>query len=544
MASPGPKSPEQSEKSKKYDRQLRLWGDHGQSALESCHICLINATGLGTEILKSLVLPGIGGFTIVDGKKITEEDIGANFFLDIDSIGKPRAQVSTQLLLELNPEVKGDYVDEPIEQLLQNNPNFFKNFTVVVAASLPERMLIALSDLLWEADIPFIATRSYGLIGSARLQIKEHTIIETHPDTQNPDLRLDQPFPVLVKHLEDVDLTKMDLKDHTHVPYVVPLYQALQEWKSSHNGDLPKNYKEKEEFRNLLRKGIKMNEDGVQEYEENFEEALKAVNFAIAPTVVPNNVKEILNDYNCINLTSKSKPFWIMAKAVRDFVDNEGEGLLPLRGSLPDMTADSQRYIALQQVYLQEAARCSEIVHRRVRQLLHQLGQPVDAISEADTKLFCKHASSLGVVRGRKISDEYDTKLINTSLLAQGVENSESLIIYYVMFRGIDRFYAEYNHYPGEFGDEHDIVKLKGSIAKLLSEWGCGPLAKDDYIHEIYRYGGAELHSVSAFLGGCVAHEVIKLVTGQYKPVNNTFIYDAITTNTETIDITNLHGIF
>ena len=56
---------------------FRLWGDHGQSALENCHICLVNATGLGTEILKSLVLPGIGGFTIVDGKKVTEEDIGA-----------------------------------------------------------------------------------------------------------------------------------------------------------------------------------------------------------------------------------------------------------------------------------------------------------------------------------------------------------------------------------------------------------------------------------------------------------------------------------
>lgn len=55
----------------------RLWGDHGQSALEGAHVCLINATGMGTEILKSLVLPGIGAFTIVDGKPITEEDIGA-----------------------------------------------------------------------------------------------------------------------------------------------------------------------------------------------------------------------------------------------------------------------------------------------------------------------------------------------------------------------------------------------------------------------------------------------------------------------------------
>ena len=55
----------------------RLWNDHGQTLLEASHICLINANTLGTEILKSLVLPGIGAFTIIDGNKVTEADIGS-----------------------------------------------------------------------------------------------------------------------------------------------------------------------------------------------------------------------------------------------------------------------------------------------------------------------------------------------------------------------------------------------------------------------------------------------------------------------------------
>lgn len=42
-------------------------------------MCVINASGLGTEILKGLVLPGIGGFTIVDGGIVTEEDIGVKY---------------------------------------------------------------------------------------------------------------------------------------------------------------------------------------------------------------------------------------------------------------------------------------------------------------------------------------------------------------------------------------------------------------------------------------------------------------------------------
>lgn len=39
-----------------------------------------------------------------------------------------------------------------------------------------------------------------------------------------------------------------------------------------------------------------------------------------------------------------------MAKAVKDFIENEGHGCLPLRGTLPDMTADTNNYIALQQL--------------------------------------------------------------------------------------------------------------------------------------------------------------------------------------------------
>lgn len=62
-----------------------------------------------------------------------------SFFLDIDSLSKPRAQIATQLLVELNPDVKGDYVDEPIEELLKNNPNFFSSFSVVITTALNER---------------------------------------------------------------------------------------------------------------------------------------------------------------------------------------------------------------------------------------------------------------------------------------------------------------------------------------------------------------------------------------------------------------------
>ena len=46
------------------------------------------------------------------------------------------------------------------------------------------------------------------------------------------------------------------------------------------------------------------------------------------------------------------------------------------------------------------------------------------------------------------------------------------------------------------------------------------------------RYGNSEVHSISAFLGGCAAHESIKLLTNQFVPFNNTMVYNGIKQST------------
>lgn len=116
-----------SDKEKKYDRQLRLWGGQGQQALEDAHILLLNSGSgtVGVETLKNLVLPGmfmrddtwriianlivgIGKFTIIDDAIVKDADLGVNFFLDEENLGRPRAAACTALLRELNPDVEGE----------------------------------------------------------------------------------------------------------------------------------------------------------------------------------------------------------------------------------------------------------------------------------------------------------------------------------------------------------------------------------------------------------------------------------------------------
>lgn len=45
---------------------------------------------------------------------------------------------------------------------------------------------------------------------------------------------------------------------------------------------------------------------------------------------------------------------------------------------------------------------------------------------------------------------------------------------------------------------------------------------------EVARAGGGELHNVSALTGGMVAQEMIKIITKQYIPIENTCIFDGI----------------
>jgi len=51
----------------------------------------------------------------------------------------------------------------------------------------------------------------------------------------------------------------------------------------------------------------------------------------------------------------------------------------------------------------------------------------------------------------------------------------------------------------------------------------------NDAVEEICRYGGSEIHAIASFIGGVAAQEAIKLITHQYVPLNNTYVFDGNT---------------
>ncbi|XP_030060332.1 NEDD8-activating enzyme E1 regulatory subunit [Microcaecilia unicolor] len=526
-------------KEQKYDRQLRLWGDHGQEALESSHVCLINATATGTEILKNLVLPGIGSFTIVDGNPVSGEDVGNNFFLQRSSIGKNRAQSVMELLQELNLDVLGNFVEESPEKLLENDPSFFCRFNMVIASQLTESTLLRVAEILWDANIPFLVCRTYGLVGYMRIVIKEHTVIESHPDNALEDLRLDQPFPELRDHIQSYNLDQMERKDHSHTPWIVVLAKVLETWYNENNGQIPKSYKEKEAFRELIRRGMLKKENGVPEDEENFEEAIKNVNTALNATKIPSSIEELFNDSCCINLSQESPPFWILVGALKEFVAKEGHGSLPVRGTIPDMIADTDKFIQLQSVYHEKAKKDAAAIENHVARLLQTVGKPRESIQQKDIQLFCRNAAFLRVTHCRSLAEEYSLDTFKKDDIASWIDNADSEIVLYLMLRAVDRFRKQHGRYPGVYNSqvEEDIGKLKSSLTGLLQEYGLSVIVKDDYIHEFCRYGAAEPHTIAAFLGGAAAQEIIKIITGQFVIFNNTFIYNGMSQTSATFQL-------
>ena len=73
----------------------------------------------------------------------------------------------------------------------------------------------------------------------------------------------------------------------------------------------------------------------------------------------------------------------------KDFIDNpENKGLLPVRGTIPDMFSDSERYIKLLNIYRNKAVMDAEQVYRRVQTHLESIGR--SPVSKFNHSLFAR----------------------------------------------------------------------------------------------------------------------------------------------------------
>eukprot|EP00300_Choanocystis_sp_HF-7_P017639 c19784_g2_i2.p1 GENE.c19784_g2_i2~~c19784_g2_i2.p1 ORF type:complete len:518 (+),score=137.98 c19784_g2_i2:48-1601(+) len=510
----------------KYDRQLRIWGKAGQQALEQVNICLLGADALGAEVMKNLVLPGIGKFTVVDGKKVQYRDVGSNFFVLESDVGKSRAQCVAELLKELNPDdVGSSFVDEDPSQLISYRPEFFENFTMIIASQLRDSDCAKLSEICTRLAIPLVVVRVYGLYGYLAISSGNHTIVESKPDYALDDLRLAEPFDGLTAIASQIDLNLLDDTAHAHVPYPILLLKLLEQWKANHGGRAPESSEERQGFKSLVHDASRNIHDEV-----NFEEALKNVSKLYAKPTIRGPTRQVLNSALCD--ADNPTPFWRVSKAIRGFVSDMGT--LPLSGHIPDMTSDSTSYITLQRAYQAKAEADFRNILDRVRS--EQGGELVDLEL---VHSMCKHGNDLACVVYPPLRDATNVSGECARTIGAFLEDSTSVYHVLIAIWAAETFFATEGRLPGEReASEDETLLLKATCSDLLARLGLSTsLANTDVLGEMVRSGSSEIHTMASLMGGIASQEAIKLITHQFVPINNTFVYDGIRGSSVTVPL-------
>ena len=540
----------------KYDRQLRLWGAKGQKALAETTVVLLRATAAGTETLKNLVLPGIGHFHVLDDvPAIGNVDASSNFFL-VSSSSSTRAQVACEHLQELNPDVRGTYqhvedlndVEDWISLLrdASSSSNTSKQ-TLVIASDLEPPLLEKVSIACHDGNnkTAMIMVQSYGLMGIVRIQTPPLALLDPKPTNSPPDLRLVNNFPKFVDLADSIDWKSLDDQKHGHMPYPLILYQVAKEWKQMHNGNLPQSFAEKQDFRKCIQQKSRD-----YDKELNFQEAVDNAYLAYTERSV-----DCLEGEFATEIDQPTTKLGQLLDALRKFIQVHGRP--PLNGSIPDMTASTDIYVQLQTIYRDQAAKDIQDMKSYLSSSSASSmdtsddtngSSMLEVVSDDDLASFCANVFAIGRLQTRSLVDEYHSpppdELLEDLMMAtyDPYEVKEHTpLVWYLAFRACQLFYQDHRRYPGVDNNDwekEDVPLLQQCISKVVEHYRLQDndligevLAADEdkkVAHEMARYANAEIHTVASVVGGVASQEAVKVITGQYIPVDNTYMYNGI----------------
>ena len=424
-----------------------------------------------------------------------------------------------------------------LDQLLQ--------YTLILLVG-PSPYVHTLSAYSSANSIPLFYIHSLGFYSQFSVQLPfQFPIVDTHPDpASTQDLRLLEPWPELVGYTKEKThrIDSLPDHDHGHIPYLLLLLHYLEEWKASHEGKSPANYEEKKQFTNLIRSQARTsNPEGG---EENFDEAAAAVLKSLNQPTISSGLREVFSYEECEVPRAASANFWLIAHAIRAF--HAKHGVLPLPGALPDMKAQSADYIYLQNIYKRKAREDLTEVTFTVRKSEKTL-QRIHFVDDKEVEAFCKNAAFVKLICGRSLCSaqlaggKKSPGEINWSDRASALSLAfhmpeDSLLPIYLAFLAYDYYHLQPTHSsPEDFITFTSAAAAASALPAIAAAAGLADIDQselekkiDDVLLEFQRADGAELHNISALTGGVVAQEVIKVVTKQYVPVDNTWVFDGV----------------
>ncbi len=98
-----------------FNRQIQLWGEATQKALQQKKIAIIGAGGLGSTLAMALGTSGIGEIHLVDFDTVSNHNIHRQIAFTLEDEGENKARCIAKLLERKNPFVKAVAFDMPFD---------------------------------------------------------------------------------------------------------------------------------------------------------------------------------------------------------------------------------------------------------------------------------------------------------------------------------------------------------------------------------------------------------------------------------------------
>lgn len=93
-----------------------------------------------------------------------------------------------------------------------------------------------------------------------------------------------------------------------------------------------------------------------------------------------------------------------------------------------------------------------------MQQLLNEVGRSTDSIPPDEIERFCKNAAFLKAIRYRSLADEYGAD-VKSKMIENALGEPDTTMVWYVLLRAVDAFYASHKRYPGEGGVSNGTLR-------------------------------------------------------------------------------------
>lgn len=152
--------------SDKYDRQKRIKG-WDQNKIFNSKVMVIGAGAIGNEVIKNLVLAGVGIITLIDFDFINLSNLNRCVLFNLKSAKKNqyKADVIKQACKDLNPEVK---INTIIKDLNEIDKNLYNEHDVVCSCLDNVEARLEANNYSYYYNVPFIDSGIDGYFGTVQ----------------------------------------------------------------------------------------------------------------------------------------------------------------------------------------------------------------------------------------------------------------------------------------------------------------------------------------------------------------------------------------